>query len=352
MQLGIYAPYNVSETTTAAIQLASLAMSMDLRVSFLTTGERSDKVHDYWDHRVRTNPKKHFESWATHSDRCVWFVPNRRRLEQALAIRTNTSHILVPPWHQLGEGHINWIHWYDHIACPTPESEFRISETSGHLEFTAFNCPWPSNIVPSVRDSIWDKDRVKFFFPIDAATQKENAGDILKFVEMVLTNNPNAEITMVPSRSWPRDLKKRISWLLGYFKGRFFCRPGLDMSEHLQVARRHDCVLALDTRINLAADISRYKSVGLPVIAWEAEPTSFVINNEVNGLLVPATVEATAWGAESVYWSSPAAAQACTYLCQAPDRLVSLMGGSLNEESDAEEFRTTWGNLLDPAVVV
>lgn len=352
MQLGIYAPYTVSETTAAAIQLASLAMSMDMRVSYLTSGDRANKVHDHWDRRVRTNPKKHFESWVTHSDRCVWFVPNRRRLEQALSIRANTSHILVPMWHHLGEGHINWIHWYDHVACPTPEVEYRISETSGHLEFATFNCLWPGNVASSPRDGLWEDGKLKFFFPVDATTQKECGYEIVSFIEMTLTNNPNAEITLVPSRSWPRDVKRKISGMLGYFRGRFNCRPGLDMSERLQAARRHDCVLYLDVKTNLGADIARYKSLGLPVVTWDAEPAGFIIENEVNGLLVPATIEASCWGAESVYWSTPAATQACTYLCQSPERLVALMGGQLNEASDLQEFKTTWGNLLDPAVVV
>lgn len=352
MQLGIYAPYNLSESTVAAIQLASLALSMDLRVAYLATGERSDRVHDYWDGRVCSNPKKRFESWAVHSDRCIWFVPNRRRLEQALAIRSNTSHILVPPWHQLDEQHLGWIHWYDHVACPTPEAEYRIAQTSGHLDFAAFQCPWPSGLTHTSRDNLWSEDSVKFFLPIGAATQKEHGREILRLVELLISNHPNAHVTLSPSRSWPRDLKRKISWLLSLAKGRLHCLSVLTLPERLQSARVHDCVLFLDTRVNLGVEVARYKAAGLPVVTWEAEPASHLIEHNKNGVLVPCDVALSVWGAEIVRFDVARIMPVCAEFCQSPSQLKKLLDGNIGEAADEQEFKSTWGHLLDPVVAV
>jgi glycosyltransferase involved in cell wall biosynthesis len=352
MQLGIYAPYNLSESTVAAIQLATLAISMDIRVAYLTTGERSNRVHDYWDQRVRSNPRKHIDSWAMHSDRCVWFVPHRRRLDHALQTRTNTSHILVPPWHQLQDKHLEWIHWYDHVACPSPEAEYRIAQTSGHLEYAAFNCPWPSGLTHTVRDGVWNPGQVKFFLPIGASTQKEHGGDILKLAEMLLTNHPNAHLTIAPSRTWPRDLKRRIGWLLGMFPSRFYCLPGLSLPERLQSARVHDCVLFLDTQVNLGVEVSQYKAVGLPVVTWEAEPASYMVEHGVNGVLVPCDVSMSVWGAERVHFDGTSVVTVCAEMCQNPQRLSHLMRGNISEAAENSEFKRIWGQLLDPVMAV
>jgi len=351
MQLGIFAPYNFSEATTAAVHLASVAMSMDMNVSYLATQERADNVHDYWDSRVRSNPKKHFKEWAKNSDKCVWFTPSRRRFEQALGYRSNATHILVPPWHQLDEIDMRWLHWYDHVVCPSPEARFRVQEISGHMEFSASDCSWASGLVFSPRDDVWVPGRISFFMPIGTLTQKKHAGEILRFIELLLGNNPNASLTVVPSRSWTKEQKKRIGQLLGMFNERLRIAEGINLTERLQVARSHDCALLLDTQINIGVDATRYRTVGLPVVAWDAEPTNSMVEDEINGLLLKSHRDIALWGAERMAWDVTLAAGACTRLCQDPKRLTALMGGNVYLKETEEEFRQTWSGLINPTNV-
>ena len=345
MQLGIYAPYNYSETTTAAIQLASLALQLDVKVSYLAPEAIVPNVHSYWDRHVRAGPDKRLTSWAHDSDFCVWFSANNKRLKQALSIRSRCKHILAVPWHQLDDTHQDWLHWYDVIVCPSQPILASLHRNSGKLEMVAKVCPWASSLRASPRDAPWDNQYVSFVMPLCSATQKYNEKEILEFAEMLLTNNANAKLSIVPAKSWSKTARFKLGRLRSEFNSRFRCSQPLTPDHSIEFTRMHDCVLATDTTISYGAQISRYKALGMPVIAWDIDPNRTIINDNIDGKLVPCMYDSNAWGAEKAHWHTIGLVSVCTGYCQDPSTLTGLMGSN-DTAATSQRFHELWEDLL------
>ena len=346
MQVGIYAPYNLSETTTAAIRLASSAMSFGHKVKYLVTQERMTGINEYWDGRVISNPRQHVGEWAGHSDRCVWFEPNRRRLEQALSVNSHNRHILAAGWHSLQPDHFDWLHWHDYVVSPfTSIMASLIRSSRDRLLLSSHACPWEGGLVPTPKDSLIAKDSVKFVMPLSSHTQKNNEKNITRFAELLLGNHDNAVLTIFPSRSWSRDAKRKLEHLSGLFKERIRVAPPLPPPLRLPALKVNDCVIAADLKVDYGIHLARYMAMGMPVVAWDIQPNNALVDPEINGVLVPCEHKVSDWGAQTATWDTNALVKVCARLCQDPMRVIALMGsGHLPFEENG--FELFWDDMF------
>src|ERR1019366_2785661 len=99
--IGIVTPYGRIETTTVALRLADLALSLGIDVRLIATQHKETQIHPFWDHRVRSSRGDGLYRAIQGCTQVVHLELNKSIVAQVNLVAANATQILVPRWHSL-----------------------------------------------------------------------------------------------------------------------------------------------------------------------------------------------------------------------------------------------------------
>lgn len=306
--LGLYAPYDRSEVTAAAVRLAGCAMRHGWAVSYLTTQKQETDVHPFWDGRVHA-AKSGMTSWARDSQLCVWFAAHLRRYKLSVSVNSKQSHVLVPSWHQLVDGDLSWLHWYDRVICSCEEM-YDALKTRVKNPRVLRTVPWSSGIHPSPTvNALRDAAEMRIYVPLDAFVMRQHPREIVELITLLLDTHSHTRFTVTTPCSWGRQGNKAVHYLVERHPGRFAWvrKPSLDT--HVCLMHQHDWVWLPSTRSGMAVWADQAIHCGRPVLCWDVPPLNSVIHDGVNGRVIPCVKSYNAIDAPVVVWDHAQAVQ-------------------------------------------
>lgn len=346
MRIGIYAPYDTSELTHAAVRLASLAHHYGFTTRYVAAVNRDAEIHPYWDQHVRSARKTKLSRWVADNDCCVWFWPHRRRFEEAArAGGGNTRHIIVPPWHDLTEADLEWLHWFDKIACPSKRMRDDLVDKIRNSENILTWCRWTAGMRPLKKEGTRVKGRIRVAVLLDGYTIERHGDAIIDLVHLLLGVHSHLDLTLLHLRSWNRKQGQFLATLQRKYGERLQTLRRLSLSQQVHQIHEHDWAWLPSIKVSNAMLAHTALCCGSPVLTWNVCPQNEIIVDGHNGRLVACSVERSEMGAPIVQWDGDAMRKAAVETFTDSAMLTQLRGHTWHRQQADDAFSEFWRQL-------
>jgi glycosyltransferase involved in cell wall biosynthesis len=286
--IGIYAPYNYSETTYAAISLAEHAAQMGLNPVYLACDSpHGSRIHPYWDPQVLRNASKSAMKWLRNCDTVVWFQLDVARL--LASAKLGKRNILVLGYDNATRELHKHLDRFHTVVCPSRYWARACSEHYGKDLFRSIG--WATAAKPVPKQNLVSADgRIHLHTPLDKDAARSFGNKIICALEYLLSGHSNIWLTVSKAGSWPREVM--AAWT--NLEKRFGLRSVLDnrrsfldrMSRYIN----NDWTLYPACRTDFGLTAIESLGCGTPVISFDIPPLSEVVANGANGCLLPCGV--------------------------------------------------------------
>jgi hypothetical protein len=346
MRIGIYAPYDRSETTEAALMLANLASRSALSVGYLAGGGRHAKVDSHWDERVESVRDSNVARWAQRHDWCVWFTLQPRRYAQARDATAAARHVLVPVADQSVEQRMDLLSSFDHVVFPTRDAYEKLGRYVAPLEHAHRVSwrQWSSSGDIAQRQGPQQPGQVRVLAFLDAQTLRGHGELVLEVAGKLLTNMPHLHMSLAAANSWPRHLKKRSDALIHRYGSRYRCYHRLSPESRSCQLFNHDWLWLPNLRSDTGAWVVKALDMGVPVLAFDVPPFNEAIIHDYNGALILCEKEKSWCLSWTAVWDSLRVMQAATAAWSSEKTLTKLHSNEWERSRVRDNFRSTWLN--------
>lgn len=289
MNLGIYSPYQRSETTLSALRLADFALSSSFQVRLLAPSPAERNLHPYWDQHVRIAKGNSPYYWAKGCQYIVWFDHHPQLLAKARLVADKATQCLVPMWHRLPRMDSAQFALYDRVVCPLRTVSGLLVEL-GLIDPEAGRrlqwCAWDAGVEPVQRAGLVESGVIKLYVPIDSATIDESGAFTLRVLDELLKIAPHVTVTVDCTKSWPRKIRPAIRDLVTCWRGRLKVIYRSSFPEMQMQFHDHDWTFLPCLRANTGIVALQSLACHTPVIAYDVEPFGKLIRSKENGLSV------------------------------------------------------------------
>jgi glycosyltransferase involved in cell wall biosynthesis len=288
-RLGIITPYSQHERTRVAISIADRAISEGTPASIFAVGACHRAVSPYWDHRINHYVTADFCEWASECDDLLWTIPPD--LEMIAIGRRNGARIgYFPFWEDLIPEHAPNVVACDVWLLPHCAAAEGLCQAWGSERITQILIPWHNMRAATTHRRL--SDVLQVMFPLyDGQNTRVHTG-VFEIIADVLQSCRNVHVTVCVGTGWHLLARERLRRLQRQF-------------EQLSVVYRPDAIerAQLLANCDLVVQPANYESLGLialdaitagvPVCAWDIEPTNEFLHDGGNAMLVPAASKTT-----------------------------------------------------------
>lgn len=353
MRLGIFAPYNRSESTAMAIRLAFTALRAGWTVKWLAPC-RSNHVHPFWDDQVRLATAGRMPEWARKSDCRVWFSVDSRlfRIAQSSNRGQSIHDILVPSWHSMTAQDAKAVGGFGAIVCPNRPMMRALESVFGRQE--AFRvCDWPSGIKSTLRHGFLDHTKPRALFVADAYSARRHGYDLLLAVQRILDALPTLHASLSMDFAPDRRESVMLRDMLARYEDRL--AAGLRVGADTMLAQIHASDWLIDTSVRHSSGllVCQARAMGVPPVTWRVSPMDGVVCDDLargrDGVLIDCDRVTTACGAETAVWDTDALVNRCVDVLSDPHKLIRKQTYSFRraEFSDVMAFQSFWLEALE-----
>lgn len=289
MNLGIYAPYDRGEVTTAAMQVAELALALAFDVRWLSPAPVVRGIHPYWDQRVvgYRKPKQLYQ-WAYGCQYPLWFEPHEQHLKQARLVNERRRHTLVPMWHRISQAVAYQVCLYDKVIASSINARKQIVDHLYCEDSTSdvYCCLWDSGLNPVRKPRVTKSGNCRILVPLDSFTLDHRGPFVLRCLRQLLANYRLVEFTLLCDKSWSRQLRHELRELQTAYAPRLTVLSHVAQLDRLAFYHNHDWTFIPSIRSNTGLQALQSMACGTPVIAYDINPFSEIICNGQTGLLI------------------------------------------------------------------
>lgn len=279
--LGVYAPYNFSETTQLAIAVANLGMSFGAETDYLAIGAREQGVHSFWDTAASTDARVDFRSWLARCSHVVWTDVQPDKL--GMSMRMGRKNILLLQWHMLSARDEEHLGKFDSVVCPSPAILTAMCRRWPQLK-NIVGCSWsPCCPILEPRTSPANS---RILLAMNGRSAALIGARVMHASQVMLESEPNLEITVLYTKNWARRSLDAVTELQRSARGRVSVLRKPSVQQRLLSYTAHDWLFWPTAyegsgHIGLEALYS-----GLPVISLDVPPvTDFLRQSQ--SVLVP-----------------------------------------------------------------
>jgi hypothetical protein len=343
--IGLVTPYDNSETSHAAIRLAEAIMAAGAEVKILVLGKAAH-LHPYWDTRLCSSS---LDGHYPGVEKCTAFV--HFQISPAVARKLldhDAQHILMLPWHALREQDLPFLLCYNQLVSPSGILSSRLlqipdlSVILGEIEDIRFD----AGIPVTVRIGPIVTGCVKALFVADSGVIDFCGPGVLYAINELLSDLPWLQVTLLSSKSWSEQERRRIKMLHREFGPRFLHHRQGGILETTHKFRMHDWVVLPSARATFGIAAMRALQCGTPVIAYNIAPFDGVIRDHENGVLVDCASRQNKFGAVTAVSSGYGLLSMCQSAFGAPDLMTKLRSKPWNTNQTKDDFNTFWIRML------
>lgn len=282
--IGIYAPYDLSDTTTMAIGLAALASSLGHSVSYYCAGDKQSNVHDLWDHKVKSEKLRVFSDWAERCDHIVWF--NTRHDHVAIAKKKKCINTLVVLHDWVSDGYNTCYVDFEYIMVPSPSvHKYLASIWSPSIKLNTL--PWDTCTPIVNKNGLNDSNKIWVYMPLQNTAGQMFGAKLFYALSVVLDKAPKLNLTIAKSKRLTTDAYNALADLQSNFskRVRVIKTPKQDLRN--LTYQQHDWTFypASCDDVHLPAIQSLYS--GTPVVSLAVSNANECVVNGMTGQLIP-----------------------------------------------------------------
>jgi hypothetical protein len=321
LKVGIYTPYNRSEITLAAVQLADWLVRVGVEVTMLAEGKIASGVHPVWDTKVRRATKRVVYLWARDATHLCWFNPKAYALQAAYLVSRNskkrkTRHIYFPNWNESGPVHAELLQTADRVICFSPDLYHWLARE--HPIQGANRRTWASIASPAFtllpKKGMVSSTQTKLLVVVTQTVELDIGIQFLQLFSPLLEHYDALHITFLLEHSIPRKYRRELARMKRVYGSRIGIEVRPPYSDYVHLARHHDWVYLTNTRFVYGSLLSLLVGSTVPIVCHDVGPVRGHVANGVTGKLISCSVHE---------WPAPVAVLAVPDII---DGLLAVLG--------------------------
>lgn len=353
--ISVIAPYDLSDVTLAALQVANSVIELGEDVCFLsTTGVPDYEIDTSWDAKVRsgTNSETAY-AVLRKSKTCIFFGHSSLKARTDL-VAANATKILVPTWHQFTPTTLPLIASYDIVVCPSQIVAKAIStevfdggvpqKNPRFLRFPFDGAVTRQNRKPGLLNPTF----ISATFLADQYVIDFCPSLLLESIRELLSSIDDLRITLVSYKAWRDCDKKRIKQLskeypIGFS---FFRKPSQLKLEY--TFSQSDWVVLPAPRANFSTVACASLACGAPVICYDISPLSSVVINGQTGILIPCEINSGLLGAPTALFDLGQFQKTLLQVLPDTESLFQIQSNDWYTQKTSDQVKSFWKRILLP----
>ena len=208
--IGIYAPYDLTDTTAMAISLAEYASDLGYNIAYFCPFTKQANIHRVWDRKVKDLTDLTYLDWLANCDHVVWFMDPKITWRGA-----RNSRVLVQALANKSFNHTDPV--YDCIVVPS----IALSEFLCDKWGTSCLHPVPWHLhQPFTNKAVPNKGIYDVYVPVTGLSAKYFARQLLCILGIVLSKHKNVRFTLATYRRFDWSTNAILQSLRNEFPGR------------------------------------------------------------------------------------------------------------------------------------
>jgi hypothetical protein len=334
MNVGIYAAFDRTESTAAAVSLAASASRCGHATGYMPCNLTGPC--DLRQYGVSVYSSRSYATWVASHSCFVWFRQELKLLEEIRRQHKASKHILVPTWHHLGPDSLKALTAYDLTVCGSETMKRELMRRVPKKTKLA-SVPWDMNIVPQLRLGVRDFNCVRVLVSADNHTVEHHAESMLQVVEHLLAN-PDIRVDLALARRLAPAHRRQLQDLLARFDSlKTTWQPG--MEELLQLTAASDWVWVPATKSTFGISAIRALSLGVPAVAWDISPFDSLLPSSS---LLPCRVDIDSCGDPAVVWDTDVLLHELPLLFKDREQLLTRQGLQMDR---GPAFQSFWQRI-------
>ena len=297
LNVGIYTPYNRSEVTLAAVQLADWLVRLGIPVTMLAEGKIASGVHPVWDRQVKRATKQVIYLWAREATHLCWFNPKSYALRAAYLVsrygtKRKTRHIYFPNWNERGQTHADLLQTADRVICFSLDLYHWLAR--GYPLQGVNRRTWASITSPAFallpKKGKVSSTLLKLLVVVTSTVELDIGIPFVRLFSQLLEHSETLHITFLLEHSIPRKYRRELSRMRQVYGDRVIIEVRPPYSDYAHLARQHDWVYLTNTRFVYGSLLSILVGSTVPIICHDVGPVRGHVANGVTGKLISCSV--------------------------------------------------------------
>lgn len=352
--IAIFAPYDRSEITLAAVRLAEVAQALGIEPIYCVEGIPEQGIHPVWDHKIlATKAKSALWGKCAKASCCVWFQPHHLAKDIIGLVKEDMRHVFVPSWHRTKGTDLDWLFETSMVCCPNQAYydlllACRFGERKIDDKILTW-ARWDSGVTFLPRDGRLG-ERLKLLLLADHHAVDLCPSVVLSTVDGLLSDVEDCEVTVLSLKSWCKNDRKEWGKLSLEHPERLSLSFVRSHIEQRELYRAHDWFLSISPRADFALHAASAQAAGLPVIAWAVAPFNEYIVSGLNGLLVPCEIATDRNLAPTAIPAVSAFLRSCTTAFGSSMLFHELQQGIHAADDHGREFENFWATAWEAPI--
>jgi len=361
-KLGICTNYCKDELTYAAIHLADKAINNGIPTSIYSADTIKPGTCSRWDHKIISSKSTAiFFKWILNVTHLLWTSPppaediewaNSRGIETWLLASWDTfipahraaislTSKIITPYDCVSKAIQRKWQMSDIISQAAKKSGARSPRKLKLAEFM-----WDVPLPISTKKDLVASPNIKLLFPLFASQEKRVNAGFLFVLNEVLQKTKNTEITLAlnnKSKLMPAALLANLKKMYG---DRITVVKNIKYKQRYSLYASNDLTVWGAMNEGLALVGLNSLCMGTPVVAWDIDPQSEYLHDDINSVLVPCDIDENWFGVPTVLPDWNVFASRLLGLLQSPPMLAKLQdNSSFNLASRKQDFNLGWRSL-------
>lgn len=282
--IGVYAPYDLSDTCAMAISLVRLGASAGHDIDYYCHGDKTLNVCEVLDKKVKSIKDTVITDWLDKCSHVVWFVAPYDLLKISVSSAKKNTLVLTSYSTTPDMGTLAQV--FDAIIMPATGIHQQLCHNTAWVAEQTVPLIWDPGTVFTGKHGAIDNNNLRLYVPIQPIGAEKFGHTIFAALDILADMLPNLKITVGQRKRWNaatsrlyEDLKQRIGMRLTT------CTPDYDSRSALY--KSHDWTLYLATEDDVQYPVIESISCGTPVLAYDTMAIKHIIGDNLFGKLLP-----------------------------------------------------------------
>ena len=352
MKLGIVLNYIRHDSTYAALKTAELLRDQGYYVTFFDKNIKSAKarLHAHWDDFMLSSREVAFEDWLDDCDIVVWFAyPSVK--ESKILKKEKIPSICVATWDSVDDDVISSIKLCNKVVCPSKAQTTYFKDYWRLPDVTYV--PLACN-VPLTNNSRLINDSVKMLVACPGYQLKRiDHSKLFDALYMAMLMFPKLNVDFLFSSKVASQIKVNVT----KFEKTFESGNKLTTIDDPTGFAEGPLAYSLCDITLWPVQLESFGYVGLeslsmgtPVIAYDFSPMNEIIQDGLNGFLIPCDKKETDMGVNFAAHNGKEMVKVLTSIMCHPDKILKArLGTHLGLTERNKDFKEGWSTLLEDA---
>jgi hypothetical protein len=214
--IGIYAPYDHSDTTTMALSLADYAISLGHSVSIFSFRDRETDVHPVWDRKIKHRKTTSFVEWAANCSHITWFAYHPGLVYAAKKEGCRNSLVVLREFYTSDYNVTPDI--YESVLVPSVYVQVRLQAKWGAENI--YPLLWDPGGPINSKHMVVDKDKIRVFMPLQNKMAEGFGHKLMFALNMLMSDNSKVHLTIARQKRFNAATQTAVSELTAEFGNR------------------------------------------------------------------------------------------------------------------------------------